>query len=168
MAALAAGDRHAFHPVFVSLWPLLKSFTSRHLPAADAEDAAQQALLNVLSRATEYDPERDALSWILGIAAYEIRTARRKSGRRREEPPSAGELEVLAAPGPSPEEVALGRDLEAALDGALRELSHRDRETLLHFAQDERPAVAAATFRKRVERARQRLRALWRQKHGAL
>jgi len=69
MTALAAGDRHAFHPVFVSLWPLLKSFTSRHLPAADAEDAAQQALLNVLSRATEYEPERDALPWVLGIAA---------------------------------------------------------------------------------------------------
>jgi len=76
-------------------------------------------------------------------------------------------VEARAASGPSPEDVALARDLEAALDGALQGLSDRDRETLLHFAQGERPEVAAATFRKRVERALQRLRAVWRHKHGA-
>jgi RNA polymerase sigma factor (sigma-70 family) len=166
MTALAAGDRHAFHPVFVSLWPLLKAFTSRHLPSADAEDAAQQALLNVFRRAAEYDAIRDALPWVLGVAAYEIRTARRKSQRRKEEPPTVADGEARAAPGPSPEEVALSGELDAALEGALSELSELDRETLRLFARGERPEVAGATFRKRVERALSRLRAVWRLRHG--
>jgi RNA polymerase sigma factor (sigma-70 family) len=164
MTALAAGDRHAFHPVFVSLWPLLKRLTSRHLPSADAEDAAQQALLNVFRRASEYDPARDALPWVLGVAAFEIRTARRKRQRRREDP-TVNEG-VGAAPGPSPEEVALTRDLDAALEAALGELSELDRETLRSFARGDRPEVAGATFRKRVERALSRLRAVWRLRHG--
>jgi RNA polymerase sigma factor (sigma-70 family) len=167
MTALAAGDRQAFHPVFVSVWPLLRAFTSRHLPSADAEDAAQQALLNVFRRAAEYDAERDALPWILGIAAFEIRTARRKSQRRREEPPAEDGLATRRAPGPSPEDAALARDLDEALEGALLELSVRDRETLLSFARGDRPDVAGATFRKRVERALARLRTAWRLKHGA-
>jgi RNA polymerase sigma factor (sigma-70 family) len=167
MTGLAAGDRHAFHPVFVSLWPLLKAFTSRHLPSADAEDAAQQALLNVFRRAAEYDPERDALPWVLGVAAYEIRTARRRRQRRKEEPPATEEALAPAAPGSSPEDLALARDRDQALEGALRELSERDRETLLMFAHGDRPEVAAATFRKRVERALARLRAVWRLRHGS-
>ena len=167
MTALAAGDRHAFHPVFVSLWPLLKAFTSRHLPSADAEDAAQQALMNVFRRAAEYDPERDALPWVLGVAAYEIRTARRRAQRRKEEPPPPTQGAVApAAPGPSPEDQALARDLDAALEGALQELSEHDRETLRFFARGDRPEVGAATFRKRVERALVRLRTVWRLKHG--
>jgi RNA polymerase sigma-70 factor (ECF subfamily) len=167
MTALAAGDRQAFHPVFASLWPLLAAFTSRHLPAGDAEDAAQQALFNVMSRAVEYDSSRDALPWALGIAAYEIRTARRRRQRRREEADAEGQAEARVAPGPSPEEVALARDLEAALDGALRDLADGDRQTLLAYARGERTEVAGATFRKRVERALGRLRAVWKEKHGA-
>lgn len=164
MTALAAGDRHAFHPVFVSLWPLVKRLTARHLPSADAEDAAQQALLNVFRRAPEYDPMRDALPWVLGVAAFEIRTARRKRQRRREAP--ASDEVAGAARGPSPEEVALSHDLDAALEAALGELSELDRETLQLFARGDRPEVAGATFRKRVERALSRLRAVWRLRHG--
>jgi RNA polymerase sigma-70 factor (ECF subfamily) len=63
--------------------------------------------------------------------------------------------------------LALARDLDAALEGALHELSERDRETLHAFARGERPEVAGATFRKRVERSLARLRAVWRLKHGA-
>lgn len=166
MTALAAGDRHAFHPVFVSLWPLLQRFTSRHLPPGDAEDAAQQALLNVFSRASEYDPRRDALPWALGIASYEIRTARKRRQRRRETPEASVGSEARAAPGPSPEDALLSRDLDAALETALGDLSERDREMLIFYARGERPDVAAATFRKRVERALGRLRAVWQERHG--
>lgn len=44
--------------------------------------AALAAVLKVFSRASEYDPERDALVWALGIAAWECRTIRRKRERR--------------------------------------------------------------------------------------
>lgn len=78
----------------------------------------------------------------------------------------AGELETRAAAGSSPEDEAVARDLETALDGALRDLSDRDRETLLAYAQGEHTEVRGPTFRKRVERALGRLRAVWREKHG--
>jgi RNA polymerase sigma-70 factor (ECF subfamily) len=84
MERLADGDRGAFRPAFDLLWPRLRAFGLRYA-RADGEDAAQQALLRVFSRASEYDRERDALAWALGIAAWECRTFRRKRQRRRED-----------------------------------------------------------------------------------
>src|SRR5215813_612631 len=85
MARLADGDRSAFSTVYQALWPVLRAFVARQLPMPDSEDAAQEALLKVFARASEFDPERDALSWALGIAAFEIRSTRKRSLRRRED-----------------------------------------------------------------------------------
>lgn len=85
LTALARGERAAFDPLFRRLWPLLRGFAGRCLPAQEAEDAAQEALLRVFHRASEFDARRDALSWILGIAAWQIRTRRTQARRRREE-----------------------------------------------------------------------------------
>ena len=68
MQRLADGDRGAFSPAFALLWPRLRAFAVRYVGAADGEDAAQAALLRVFSRAGEYDGDRDALAWALGIA----------------------------------------------------------------------------------------------------
>jgi RNA polymerase sigma-70 factor, ECF subfamily len=167
MARLADGDREAFHPVFVRLWPLLRGFLGRHLPLEDAEDAAQEALVKVFARAAEFDPRRDALSWVLGVAAYEVKTARRKRQRRREAPTDAADLLAEAtAKGPGTEEAAVARDLEEALDAAIRSLGEADAATLRDYADGRRPEVPAATFRKRVQRALGRLRSVWRTSHG--
>ena len=166
LARLADGDRAAFDPVFARLWPLLRAFAARHLPAADAEDAAQRALLRLFERASEFDPGRDALAWALGVAAWEIRTLRRRAWRRREvperpEPEGRAEPRLDAA---SPEEVVIADELAAALGATLATLRPPDVEALLRYAHDER--VAGAGFRKRLQRARERMRAAWRQRHG--
>src|SRR2546425_10904070 len=120
MARLADGDRAAFGPAFALLWPRLRAFAARYVAVADAEDAAQAALLRVFSRASEYDPERDALAWALGIAAWECRTLRRKRERRRGgdvPPPDRPD------PGPGPEEAGLSPGPSAPAEtgpGALR------------------------------------------------
>jgi len=156
MQRLALGDRAAFHPVFETLWPILRRFAARHLPAQEAEDAAQEALLKIFHRAAAFDPERSALAWAFGIAAYEVRTVRKRRLRRREAP------EAAAAghpdPGSDPEESAIVRDLETLLRETLGALRPEDAETLRLYARGERAAIAAATFRKRVERALRRLR----------
>src|SRR5262245_34785982 len=86
MARLAAGDLTAFAPLFSELWPILRGFCRRGLRHdADGDDAAQQALTNLFARADEYDASRDALSWALGIAAWECRTIARRRQRRRED-----------------------------------------------------------------------------------
>ena len=166
MERLADGDRSAFHPVFESLWPLLRRFATRHLGPCDADDAAQEALLRVFRRAAEFDPSRSALAWALGIAAYEIRTARRRRQRRREEAAPAGSLESAPDPAASPEEAAMQADMEAMVRDALGMMRPEDSETLRLYSRGERAHVAAATFRKRVGRALARLRAAWRTTDG--
>jgi RNA polymerase sigma factor (sigma-70 family) len=164
---LADGDREAFPPVYLRLWPLLRGFAARCLPRDEAEDAAQEALLRVFSRAAEFDRRRDALSWVLAIAAYEIRSARkrRQRRRRREHPEGDGTAAAMADPRRSPEQEAAAAELERALAAALRALRPSDAETLLAYARGERPDLPGPTFRKRVERALARLRGAWRLHH---
>jgi RNA polymerase sigma-70 factor, ECF subfamily len=119
--------------------------------------------VKVFLRAAEFDASRDALSWALGIGAYEIRTTRKRRERRRE---ADADVSAREDPSATPEEAAIAADLDAAIDAALRDLGPADAETLRAFAEGERPAgVAPATFRKRVERGLRRLRARWRATH---
>src|SRR5260221_6515610 len=110
MARLADGDGSAFHPAFAILWPALRSFAAARLPLADAEDAAQEALMKVFAQAARYDG-RDALTWALAIAGYEVLTARRRCARLAG---LAQPDEGLADLAPSPEELTIPRDLGAA------------------------------------------------------
>jgi RNA polymerase sigma-70 factor (ECF subfamily) len=166
LSRLADGDREAFHPVFVALLPLLRGFAARGLPPSDAEDAAQEMLVKIYARAHEFDRTRDALSWVLGIAAYEIKTFRRRRERRREADSTPAEMAAREDAAATPEELAIARNLDAAILTALTELRPADAATLRAFALGERPEdVPAATFRKRVERSLARLRDLWRASH---
>ena len=164
MAELADGNRDAFDEVYERVWPLVRGFVGRHLRSGDAEDVAQEALLRVFSRASEFDRNRDALPWILGITAWEIRTSRTRARRRREESldedkhdRDAGDL--------SPEETAIRHERDRLLGQALAALGPADAATLQSYMAEERPAIAAPTFRKRVQRAVERARALMRS-HG--
>ena len=164
LTALARGDRAAFDPLFRRLWPLLRGFAARSLSFAEADDAAQEALLRIFSRASEFDPRRDALSWVLGVAGWQIRTHRARTRRRREQAPS--ELPEPIDVATSPEDAAMSQELALALDRALAELPPGDAATLLAYARGERPDLPGPTFRKRVERALGRLRTHWRIRHG--
>jgi RNA polymerase sigma-70 factor (ECF subfamily) len=165
MIRLADGDRTAFHPIFETLWPLLSRFSERMLSnTADAEDAAQQALLKIFARASEFDPTREALPWALAIAANECRTARKRVLRSRE----VHAVEDRAIAGDFEQDL-IERELAVALDSVIEELRPEDRATLLDVLNETRPSsLGAATFRKRVQRAIERLRAAWRAKHGTL
>ncbi len=164
LVRLADGDRGAFDPLFAALWPLARRFAARLLAApADAEDAAQQALIKLFAHASAFDRGRDALAWVLGIVAWECRTVRRRAGRRREEP--LGDAPDAPAV-PSAEAEIVERDLLAAVGEVLGTLRPAEAEAILAAAAGRRPAAGAAAFRKRLERARRRLREAWRVKHG--
>ncbi len=167
MGRLADGDRAVFGRVFALLWPRLRAFAVRYAGPLDGEDAAQTAVLGVFSRASEYDPERDALVWALGIAAWECRSMRRRRQRRREGPALAVELALAHAPSPAegtPEDEIIDRDLRAAAAEVLGTLRPLDVETLVAAAGGR--AARNATFRKRLERAVSRFRLAWRARHG--
>jgi RNA polymerase sigma-70 factor (ECF subfamily) len=157
MERLANGDRAAFDPLFDRLWPVLRSFVLRQ---GVEEDVAQRALLNVFERAAEFDSRLDALAWAFGIAAWEVRSERRKVWRRREHDLHDRHLDGA----PSPESAVMASELRTALSETLGALRAADLETVMAMAAGERPS--GATFRKRLERALSRLRLLWSAKHG--
>ncbi len=166
MARLADGDRAAFDPVFEAVWPVLQDFTHsvlRHTP--DAEDAAQQALIRAFERASGYDPGREALPWILGIAWNECRSVRRRLARRREE--SLVTASTASATATDPEVALVNADLQRAVREVLGSLGASDIEAILADLGDvPRPRLSPTTFRKRLERARRRLRQVWEERHG--
>ena len=163
LVRLADGDRSAFAPLFARAEPLLRNLASRMLgPGGDAEDAAQQALLRVFSRVGELDPERDGLGWMLAIVGNECRTVRKKRRRRREV------FEGAEVPGSGdPEAELASSELARAAREVLGSLRPEDADALrAGIGELPRPAVPPATFRKRLQRATQRLRLAWRLKHG--
>lgn len=168
MVLYADGHRDAFQPLFQRLWPLVYEFTRRALAgAADAEDAAQSALLKVSSRVADFDRERDALGWVLGIAYYEVLTLRRKRQRRREDHKDTLDA---ASQGVSGEDTVIAKELFQALETSLSQLPAPDRELLLAVVHDDgtRDDVKSSTTRKRKQRARERLRTVWRRLYGSL
>jgi DNA-directed RNA polymerase specialized sigma24 family protein len=166
MTALAAGDRSAFHPVFAGLWPLLLRFCQRSLHDPDlAQDAAQAALMKLFLHATEFRADGDALVWALRFAAFECRTTRNRSLRRREESDET-RLLAIAGGGLSPEDTSVEADLRSAALEVLGSLRPHDAETIQLALAGERPAGSPA-FRKRLQRALERLRTAWRQTHGS-
>lgn len=159
MVRLAEGDREAFGCVFDELWPGLLAFTQQAMRGSpDAEDLAQQALLKVFSRISEFDTGRDGVAWAFGIAAYEVRTQRRRVQRRRE---VATAVDHVPDGARSPEEVVLDEDLNRALNVALGELSASDRAVLAPNGEHQMPGPVDAAGRKRRQRALERLRAIW-------
>jgi|SRR5215471_8673128 len=167
MVALARGERSAFQPVFATLWPLLRQFCRRALlDDALAEDAAQAALTKLFLHATDFQPDGDVVAWAVGIAAYECRSLRNRRIRRAEEP-HPPELAAVAVGQASPEEMAIHANLGAALLEVVQGLRPRDRETLEQVLSATPGPGRDATFRKRLQRALERLRAAWRLTHGS-
>lgn len=162
LTRLADGDRQAFEPVFARLWPVVHALAARYLPAIDVDDAAQNALLKLFERASEFDPERDAVAWAIGIVMWEIRTVRRRAWRRRDTSGLDEVTDVLPST-VSPEERAIAANLAAAIGQTLATLKPEDRDALLRYARDER--TIGVGFRKRLQRARTRMRAAWRLRH---
>ena len=168
MTALAAGCRDEFRPLFDVLWPLMRAFCERALrDAGGAEDAAQTALMKLFLHASDFDPERDAVSWTLGFAAHECLSARNRRARRRED---LGDERWSELPSDerTPEETVILRELREAAVHAVHQLRDADAQVIEAAVRGERPKPSArvsALFRKRLQRALLRLRVIWRSKY---
>src|SRR5687768_16713089 len=157
MVRLSDGDRSAFPLLIEELWPVILSFTRRAVSDQDAEDVAQQVFVSICARISDFDRERDGLSWAFGIASYEIMTHRRRVQRRKETFDDA-QLIGSTDPAGTPEDALIRHDLTAALASAIGELSDSDRLALGLLATSEPLQSRGATLRKRRQRAVDRLR----------
>jgi len=162
---LSDGDRTAFPVLMEQLWPVILTLAQRGLKHdQDAEDVAQEVFLRICSRISDFDRERDGLSWAFGIAAHEIMTQRRRRQRRREEL-GASEVPLQPDPAPSQEDAIIRHELASALSLVVGRISEEDR-TSLGIGPVEPTAVSGTALRKRRQRALERLRAVWRRVYG--
>jgi RNA polymerase sigma factor (sigma-70 family) len=162
MSRLYEGDRTAFPPLADALWPVVLAFAqSARSAGVEPEDVAQEVFLRLCTRMADYDPSRDAVSWVYGIAHYEVLTQRKKRQRRREVGEPA--LAFVADAEEGAEEGLLQQDLVDRLSELVGQLTEEDR---LALGLEGETGPAGATQRKRKQRARDRLRALWRSLHG--
>ncbi len=163
LARLASGERGVASELFRELWPPVRRLAGAMLPApADAEDAAQDAMVTIFERIAGYDTTRPGLPWALAIAGFACRTTRKRRLRRRESGDDAPEL----LDDRSPEQALEQRELIEGATAALASLSDLDRDTLVATYWEEAAAPAGATIRKRRERALDRLRALFGRIYG--
>jgi len=132
--------------------------------AADAEDAAQEALVKAWRALGRFRVGEPLRPWLLRIVANEARNRRRSAGRREQLA-----LRAAASPGeaaPSPEDAVLGRAERERLLRLLDGLPEQGRDVLacrflLDLSEDETAAaldVAVGTVKSRSARALERLR----------
>jgi RNA polymerase sigma factor (sigma-70 family) len=86
VVAAQAGDRASLERLLVRLRPTVMRRCSRFLPHhADAEEAAQDALLSVSTHLREYSGRGSFLGWVTVIASNAARSTYRSMRRRAED-----------------------------------------------------------------------------------
>jgi len=137
---------------------------------ADAEDAAQEALVKAWRALGRFRPGAPLKPWLLRIVANEAHN-RRRSDRRRERLVLRAAAASSGEAAPSPEEAALAAERRRLLLDALERLPPPSRlvlelRYLLELSEDEVAAtlgIRRGTVKSRTARALERLR----EEHGA-
>lgn len=165
LAVGRARDENAFRALFAALAPRVRAFVGRRgTDAATAEDAMQEAFVNVWRKAHLYDPAKaSAVTWIYTVARNAKIDLVRKAARPAFDPDDPA---FAPDPADAPDEAfATERDrerLEAAL--ALLPAEQRQVLRLAFFAEKSQSEIAAelgvplGTVKSRTRLALQHLR----------
>lgn len=132
LAACARGDRRAFQRLYeLTSGQLLACLVRILRNRALAEEALQEAFIQVWRRAREYQDERGpAWAWLVSVARYRAIDLRRRESRRAAS--GAEEYESLAGSElPHAEQLTLGRHAGPSLSRCLGGLQERQRECIL-------------------------------------
>jgi RNA polymerase sigma-70 factor, ECF subfamily len=130
LAATAKGDRAAFTELFHRFAPRVNGFLRQSLPAAKAEEVAQEVMVRVWRHASAYDPRRATVAtWVFGIARNARIDALRRSSRPDPDPEDP--TWVPASP-EDPAAAAARRDDEDRVRAALDGLPPAQLEVLEH------------------------------------
>jgi RNA polymerase sigma-70 factor (ECF subfamily) len=165
VAIARAQDRAQFALLFGHFAPRLKGFFQRlGVPAAIAEDLAQDVMLTVWRKAGMFDPARaSAATWIFTIARN-----LRIDMKRRERDPQLLEEFYDAAPQTMPSDAVLSAERESRVRAALQQLPPDQADVVRLSYFEDRPHVEIAavleiplgTVKSRIRLAMTRLRAL--------
>ncbi|MFW6163904.1 MAG: RNA polymerase sigma factor, partial [Planctomycetota bacterium] len=159
MLAVRQGDLDAFEQLVErhqgAAWNAAWRFLG---DAAEAEDVAQQAFLNILEAAGRYEPSAKFTTYL-----YRIVTRLCIDHSRKKQPTYTDDLPARAAPASSPAEAAEQRERDEAVRAAIATLPDRQRmAVVLRYYEGlsgAEIAAAMATSAKAVERLLARGRA---------
>jgi DNA-directed RNA polymerase specialized sigma24 family protein len=166
MARLADGDRRALRLVHDAVRPSMLEAARRILgPGPDAEDATQNALHKLFAQAADFDRARRVVPWAVTLAVFEARTLRRQHQRRKVDALDTGRFAALASGGEAAPELLEAAEIVRLVEGLVGALSEADRATLGDVLAENEEGRGPA-FRKRKQRALERLREAWRTLHG--
>jgi DNA-directed RNA polymerase specialized sigma24 family protein len=166
MARLADGDRRALRAVHDAVRPAMLEAARRILgPGPDAEDATQSALHKLFSQAADFDRARRVVPWAVALVVFEARTIRKQHQRRKIDALDTGRFAALASGGAAAPDLLESAELARLVEGLVGELSEADRATLSEVLAENEEGRGPA-FRKRKQRALERLREAWRTLHG--
>jgi RNA polymerase sigma-70 factor (ECF subfamily) len=137
------------------------------LDAAEAEDAAQDAMLRLLDRLGQWDARRPFATWRNAIVTNLCRDRLRSAAARRRVEQRSAPAEAAGAL-PDPADAASAREVRHALVACLGHLTPREREVfVLKDLEDQETAEVAealgltqSTVRSLLTLARRRLRGL--------
>lgn len=166
LGRVAAGDRRAFYDVYQRSSAKLYGICCRILgEGQDAEDALQEAFVNVWRRAGRFDPARASpITWLAAIARNAAIDRLRARGSRSFAP--IDEAGDVADDTPNAEQIALADAEGAQLAGCLAELPAREagfiRAAFLEGASypelAQRAGEPLGTVKSRIRRALLKLR----------
>ena len=168
LSAVARGEPEAIDRWFRAEHPQVYRLCAGFLAdAAEAEDAAQDAMLKLLDTLPRWDRTRPWKAWRNTLVLNLCRDRLRRSDSRAEAEGRAAPL-CLPAALPSPEEAAQGAEVREALMAALSALTPREREAFVLYDLEGADAATAAealgiaesSVRSLLTLARRRLRQL--------
>jgi len=156
MTRLADGDRKAMEEVMRLVHPPVRALAGKWLShEADAEDVAQEVVVDLFRRAHEFEVGRDALTWALTLGVWHCRTERKRRSRRRHH--GGDGLEDLHAEDEGAEDALIARETRTHLAEVLTTLSESEQSTLDEVLSG---ASLSAAMRKRKERMITKLKRL--------
>lgn len=68
VARLSAGEATGLEDCYRTFGPLVRSYVSRYVPAADVDDVVQRVFYEVWRSRSRFDTSRSLRAWVLGIA----------------------------------------------------------------------------------------------------
>lgn len=143
----AAGDREAFDALLDERWERIFRIASRIVgEREEAQDVAQAACLRLWQSLSRFRPGEDLDGWIYRMVVnLSIDALRRRRARpdRDAVPPPTGHREPRDA-SPDPEQQALVRELEQALERLTRDLPPRQKAAFVLTRVEGLSAVEAA------------------------
>ena len=166
-----AGDKHAMDDLLRQIYPRVLRICRSVLPySADAEDAAQEALLNIATKIGSYSGRSSFSTWVHSVAANSARSTYRKLKRTAQ---AAHNPETMERPDPRTTSVIAGTrlDLLEAMEKLERDhpqfvepLLLRDVYGLSYEEIARQVGVPLGTVKSRIHDAREVVRPLLRPK----